>query len=561
MSHHPDDWPRTRPSLPQRTLLGLLVLVCSGFLPVGSCQAAEKRAPDVSLFMLGQVHGYKEPCGCTSDPLGDMARLAALVRGARSPALLLDAGGLRYDATPPAAERRPQARRTADFLEGLYQRLGAIVGLLPEDLHGGDLPPSRRVCANLTGRPVLPHVLRQVGPLRVGVFGLASPEAPWPAGVQVSDPAAAARAQVALLRQQGAQLVVALAGLPRPAARRLMQAAPGIDVLVVGAELDDKGAEDPEPVGGGLLIVPAYQGQRVARLDLFLDQGRPVMSWRRGPGWQKREAERLRREEARQRELYERLRADPAAEPAFVRRIEKELAGLRRALADLQRPQPAPRGGYVTMELVPIRRSLPRDPQVAREMDALDRRIAEENLAAVTEPPPPPPRGQPAYVGNAGCLGKCHYHEEAFPFWQKMVHARAWSTLVRAGKELSYDCVGCHSIGFGQPGGSNLRSLAFPGQPIKGRIVPDLRDVGCEACHGPGSLHVASPAKVPVPTPKPGKELCLGCHPKEHSDTFDHVPYLRDILGPGHGEEERKKLGEGTTGAQLRKAALEKHKP
>jgi hypothetical protein len=34
--------------------------------------------------------------------------------------------------------------------------------------------------------------------------------------------------------------------------------------------------------------------------------------------------------------------------------------------------------------------------------------------------------------------------------------------------------------------------------------------------------------------------------------------YMRDILGPGHGEAARKKLGDGPTGAQLRKAALDK---
>ena len=48
------------------------------------------------------------------------------------------------------------------------------------------------------------------------------------------------------------------------------------------------------------------------------------------------------------------------------------------------------------------------------------------------------------------------------------------------------------------------------------------------------------------------------CHTPEHSDTFDYEAYLRDILGPGHGEKAREKLGEGPTGHELRQAGLKK---
>ncbi|MBC8133751.1 MAG: hypothetical protein H7X95_12275, partial [Deltaproteobacteria bacterium] len=41
---------------------------------------AERRA---ILFYTAEVHGAVEPCGCTSDPLGDVSRLVALVEDAR----------------------------------------------------------------------------------------------------------------------------------------------------------------------------------------------------------------------------------------------------------------------------------------------------------------------------------------------------------------------------------------------------------------------------------------------------------------------------------------------
>ena len=56
----------------------------------------------------------------------------------------------------------------------------------------------------------------------------------------------------------------------------------------------------------------------------------------------------------------------------------------------------------------------------------------------------------------------------------------------------------------------------------------------------------------------PQATVCQACHNEEHSDTFDFEPYLRDVTGPGHGEEFRNKLGIGATGLELRSAALKK---
>jgi hypothetical protein len=88
-----------------------------------------------------------------------------------------------------------------------------------------------------------------------------------------------------------------------------------------------------------------------------------------------------------------------------------------------------------------------------------------------------------------------------------------------------------------------------------------LRDVQCETCHGPGSKHVdASDAEAKTTIRlAPPPELCANkCHTPEHSDTFDRTAYLRDIVGPGHGEKARALLGSGPTGHELRSAGLAK---
>ncbi len=103
--------------------------------------------------------------------------------------------------------------------------------------------------------------------------------------------------------------------------------------------------------------------------------------------------------------------------------------------------------------------------------------------------------------------------------------------------------------GFRKPGGSEVVEHA------------GLENIQCETCHGPGSLHAEHPEKAGKPFAirrDVPAEVCLQCHTPEHSDTFDYEAYLRDILGPEHGDGRRSLLGPGPTGRELRAAALEK---
>jgi hypothetical protein len=497
--------------------------------------------------------------------------MAALVK--RSHALLLDAGGLRYDEDPTPVDKLPQARQKADFLENTWSALGAITMLQPEDLvghpDGSELAGHPRLVSNLTGLPALiSESVRTVSGVKIGVLGLADPEATWPAGVQVSEPIAAAQAAVQRLRAQGAQAIVALTGFRREQARRIARKVPGIQLLVAGGKDRDlhDGVDLPEQLGETLLVVPAYKGERVVRVALHLPKSGPP-SWVFQPSRRQQEqrAAVLRAKHTAAQTRLAALRSDPTADPGFLKTSEADVQRLQAELQAACAPATPPASGYVVSELLPINRALPRDPEVAAAMTALDRRIGEANLTASAGPPAAAPPGQPRYLGDAGCLGICHYHSDSVEFWQKTRHAGAWKTLVDGGKDLSYDCVGCHVVGFDKGGGANLWTLAqwqrHPGADRPPAAGPDLRNVQCEACHGPGSLHARAPSKVPMPVRKPSEEVCLGCHTKEHSDTFAIAPYLRDILGPGHGEDRRRELGNGPTGHELRSAALNSHNP
>ena len=106
-----------------------------------------------------------------------------------------------------------------------------------------------------------------------------------------------------------------------------------------------------------------------------------------------------------------------------------------------------------------------------------------------------------AYSGEEFC-SVCHRDQHAT--WQLTKHSNAWETLVEHGKDRDPDCLRCHTVGFGQPGGFDTT-----------KRQEHLRGVQCENCHGRGGPH-QSPEFA-----KAGFEpVCLGCHDPQHSLRF-----------------------------------------
>jgi hypothetical protein len=114
------------------------------------------------------------------------------------------------------------------------------------------------------------------------------------------------------------------------------------------------------------------------------------------------------------------------------------------------------------------------------------------------------------YAGTEQCLA-CH--PGAAAVWKTSAHARAFATLTGRKAQADPKCIGCHTIGFGQSSGYRREFGAA-------RLV----DVGCESCHGPGSLHVRQregDAAVNFTFRPLGAGDCIRCHYGEFSRPFD----------------------------------------
>jgi hypothetical protein len=530
---------------------------CSG-AKGGSGKATTPEDGRVTVFLTTELKGQIEPCGCTSDPLGDLARWAALVTEARAggaAVLHIEGGSTLFEHPTLAPSKVTQERLTADLLvAAMKDPLGTVaVGLGPTDLADGAAavrPP--RMAANIAadaGLALAPPRVVDAGGIKIGLFGVVDPAAVRGRGIAAGDPAGAARDAVAALRKDGAHLVIGVLHLERTSARALVKDVAGIDFALVGMNVPDPalgGRSVPhaaDRVDDTWLIEPGAKGQVVSRLDVTIGRGEG-MADALGPGRLpplRKAAEALALDVAR-------LRTAPDADRTFLETKEKELAEVKAQIAALERDpivRPAS-GSYFTLEQLTINRRRPCAPALVQAKQALDRAVGEANLAAAAGAlPSPAPDGTAGYAGTEECA-MCH--ERAVSFWKETRHAGAWATLEKLGKQHDLDCIGCHLSGWEKPGGSTLAANEH------------LRDVQCEVCHGPGSLHVDSAGqRRDTLTTDPGADLCAKqCHTPEHSDTFAFEPYLRDVLGPGHGGGRRKALGKGPTGRSLRKAALDR---
>jgi hypothetical protein len=111
------------------------------------------------------------------------------------------------------------------------------------------------------------------------------------------------------------------------------------------------------------------------------------------------------------------------------------------------------------------------------------------------------------YIGSSKCK-MCHGDQHKS--WEEMKHSKAFDSLtpeqVKNGKHEGQACVSCHVTGYGKGG------------YVDEEKTPKLKNVGCESCHGAGSLHqkamLAAMATEEVPEDKKiSKNVgCVQCH-------------------------------------------------
>ncbi len=161
--------------------------------------------------------------------------------------------------------------------------------------------------------------------------------------------------------------------------------------------------------------------------------------------------------------------------------------------------------GYMAVKLNP---EFTADKSVKSIYDEYLHRVADEKLLEKL-----PRNAAQAFAGNQKC-GSCH--AKAWKVWKDSKHAGALKTLEKEKHDRDPDCVSCHVVGLESKGGFQSRIA-----------TPQLANVGCESCHGPGNSHAINPKKYKLP--KVGAKSCAKCHVPEHSPGFEFSSYWKKI--------------------------------
>ncbi len=525
-------------------------------LPLGEVPAA--RGKVISLLYVSNARGEYEPCGCPVHPLGGLARMGTVTDVARSEAdavVQVDAGDLvtappihGSDLRPPDAGERE--RRARLLLAGAARRgltafapgetdLGIGPGRLVNLLREFKVPT---VSANLvdgTGRLLFDaDRLVEAAGIKIGIFGvLASPVAdgePWKSwDVTLTDPAQAAAREVKSLRARGAQIVIALLHMPGgpSAARKLLAAAPGIDWAVLGH--DGSILETPEDAGEARMVEAFQMGKNLGRLDLHVVGG----SLRFVDRGQRAQVATIVADHGRQlSDVRTRAAENSAAsmKEYFDRQTKVLEDAIRRETQLLESLPDKVTGSWFENRIFPLDAAVPDQPGLAMlvsQYNQESQRRAVRGLpvgiaytaAGATASPVAAAQSPLTYAGTQAC-GTCH--AAALKFWQGTKHAHAMEPLRAKSRDGDPACVGCHSTGYLQAGGTPDIKLA----------QTRYANVGCESCHGPGLEHITAVDKKTSTRRAVGAVTCLGCHtPDQTNNGFDFTLFRRAVVGPGHG--------------------------
>ena len=116
-------------------------------------------------------------------------------------------------------------------------------------------------------------------------------------------------------------------------------------------------------------------------------------------------------------------------------------------------------------------------------MEEYTKELKDQNYLAIPagETRQPGGQGPDAEVRRHGSLRRLPQSRRA-RCGQRSKHSHAYQTLVDAkqpsNRQYDPECIVCHTVGFGYVSGFKSE-----------KETPKLENVGCESCHGPGSLH------------------------------------------------------------------------
>jgi cytochrome c554/c'-like protein len=481
--------------------------------------------PDLVLVVTGDQHGYLEPCGCSEPQKGGLERRYNLIQMLKArgwPVVAVDLGNVPQVEAPAGLPnvqgliKYRYAMRAMNemgyFAVGLGDHEAAMPLTAALDEYALENPKPRVVSADLMERDQYPDetaAWRQADPvpgvdLKVGVTAVLGPSV------------------YEQIKAKNAKVKFADSGPALAAALKEMASAK-IDlpvVLYMGSLVQGAGGAPSE----AMACAAAFPQ---VRLIVAHDEGDLA---RAQPVWSK----------------------DPktGAKTMLVSLGHKGKAvGV---VGVFRKPGQPLELRYQMIEMGPDFKTPPDGEKANRAlalMEEYTKELRDKNYLAKYPPASGPTQAgrdpMPKYIGTDRCTD-CH--KSAGEVWKHTPHSHAYKTLVTrrdppSNEQYNPECVVCHTVGFGYKTG--FRSE---------KETAKLLNVGCESCHGPGSLHANDPNNLALRAEmNPWK-----AKPDETAkDKADRIRRLDDMCQKCHDPENDVHWSEGSE----KETGFERHWP
>lgn len=376
---------------------------------------------------------------------------------------------------------------------------------------------SANVVRSDTGELLFPESrIASVGDKRIGITGLTGVDITLKDG-RAEDPIAALGRVVPKLKAEKVDHIVLLAHTGLDEARLLSQQVPGIDLVFVGHSRRHQ--EDPIIQGSTAIFEAGSRGKHVGEVRITFKEG--------GSGWAdeagRDRALKQKQQLERQVRRYEEQIAGED-NPSARSRLERVLTFSKRKLDQLVVPPPDDGKGHrVAGRRVPMNRDIEDHEEIGALVDSYLALLGPGNsgnkvrdaLAKADIRTVEVRDSYGDFTMARSCMG-CHPAEHKD--WMSTPHSRAYASLVKEQRHFDLDCWSCHVTGAKAKGGPT-----GPGD------VGPLKNVQCEACHGPGRKHVASQKKEDIQR-TPTEATCVACHTEEQTEgRFVYGEYLPKV--------------------------------
>ncbi len=439
---------------------------------------------------------------------------------AEGPTLVVDAGDFAWKTARLSTERLAQQRRKAELQLRSFA-LSGIDGVTPGD---SDLALGPRWLAATAGKHGVPMLSAnlscgdqasfaagrrvEIGETTVGLVGVMGTDAELSAPCTAAAPIPAVKR--ALDELGDVDLRIVLSHQTADADEALARELPEIDLIVSGGA--QASFSDPRPLPGqAFQLASGTRGKKLGIARLTVTQGAVGFDTASATEEMEKKLKRYRgriaRAEKKSSDEREKIRQQAERE---IRYYTGQIAELEAELAKADTRQDGPHHALEN-ELRGLGTDVADHAETADlvsaakdDIAALEHELAKQVTTISADSP---------FLGSARCAG-CHPTQTAQ--WRTTAHAHAWQTLVDDKRQLDLDCYSCHVTGAFHPQGVTHPTAAG-----------ELKNVGCEACHGPAKGH---PSQAGVVTKSPDAAVCTQCHDGDRDEgRFSFDDYIMRV--------------------------------